>query len=154
MSSMMMMDRGMMNPMGTMGSSMPAPSMSMPSMGACMVPRCTMKMEKCSGGMKIHCKCDDEMSCAMLQNMVRMMCEGMCSCCAMMNGMVMCQCNMAMCTCKCDMTKDGCTITCTSGDKACCEMVQACCDCMTKCMEAGCSCCVCFNNMPCCCGKC
>ena len=27
-----------------------------------MVPRCTIKMEKCTGGMKITCTCDDAMS--------------------------------------------------------------------------------------------
>ena len=26
-----------------------------------MVPRCTIKMEKCPGGMKITCTCDDKM---------------------------------------------------------------------------------------------
>ena len=155
MSSMMMMERGMMGAMGSMGTPMSTSGMPVPTgMGTCMVPCCTMKMEKCPNGIKIHCKCDDEMACAMLQNMCRMMCDGMCSCCCMMNGMVVCQCNMVMCSCECEMTKDGCCITCTSGDKACCQMLQACCDCMSKCMESGCKCCVCFNGMPCCCGSC
>jgi hypothetical protein len=33
-------------------------------------------------------------------------------------------------------------------------MIEACCDCMCACMNAGCTCCVCFNNMPLCCGCC
>ena len=48
-----------------------------------------------------------------------MMAGGMMSMCCMMNGMMMCQCNMAMCKCECTMTKDGVCMTCTSGDKAC-----------------------------------
>ena len=162
MSSVMMMDRNaMMGGMQQMG--MPSggvmPGMGMPmqsptAANMCMVPRCTIKMEKCAGGMKIHCKCDDEMACAMVQNLCRMMAEGMCSCACMMNGMVMCQCNLAMCNCQVEMTKDGCCITCTTGDKACCEMVQACCDCMNACMKAGCMCCVSLGGMPCACGCC
>ena len=64
MTTAMMMERsGMMtgmNPMmsGTMGgtATMPTTPQWM------MVPRCTMKMEKCKGGMKITCTCDDKMS--------------------------------------------------------------------------------------------
>lgn len=151
----MMMDKGM---VGIMGGAMPgatAPSM-MPgaTAGMCMVTRCTIKVEKCTGGMKIHCKCDDEMSTAMLQSMCKMMAGGMCSCCCMMNGMVMCQCNLCMCKCECTNTKQGVCFSCTSGDKACCDMCQACCDCMEHCMQAGCMCCVCLNGMPVCCGTC
>jgi hypothetical protein len=153
--TMMMMDKGM---LGTTGSSMPGMNMpgamaGMPASMA-MVPRCTMKMEKCAGGMKIHCKCEDEMSRVMMQNLCKMMAGGMCSFYCMMNGMVMCHCNMAMCKCECTSTKDGVCFTCTSGDKACCDMCQACCDCMMHCMEAGCMCCVCLGGMPCCCGTC
>lgn len=152
----MMTERPSMS-MGSMPTSMSMPTMpaSMPSMGSMtMTPRCTIKMEKCAGGMKMMCECEDEMSCATLQNMCKMLCDGMCSCCCMKNGMVMCQCNMAMCNCTCEMTANGVCITCTSGDKACCEMVQACCDCMMACMDAGCMCCVCFNGTPVCCGTC
>ena len=46
-----------------------------------MVPRCTMKMEKCPGGMKITCTCDDKMSAGMMQNLCTMLAGGMCSCC-------------------------------------------------------------------------
>ena len=50
----------------------------------------------------------------------------------MMNGTMVCCCNLTMGMCKCEMTKDGVCITCMSGDKACCDMIQACCDCMTR----------------------
>jgi len=140
--------------MNPMGATMPGMGMTtmMPSAGnMLMVPRCTMRMEKCPGGMKMYCSCEDEVGCATLQNLCKMLCDGMCSCMCMKNGMCMCQCNMAMCNCTCEMTADGVCITCTSGDKACCDMVQACCDCMMACMEAGCMCCVCFGGTPVCC---
>lgn len=157
MSTTMMSDRSMLM-MGSMPgpampmSGMPAMSPNMPNM--CMVPKCTIKMEKCAGGMKMTCSCEDEVACGTLQNMCKMLCDGLCSCCCMMNGMTMCQCNLAMCSCKCTTTEDGVCITCTSGDKACCDMVQACCDCLCACMKAGCVCCVCFSNTPVCCGTC
>ena len=69
----------------------------------------------------------------------------------MMNGMMVCCCNLTMGMCKCEMTEDGLRITCTSGDKACCDMIQACCDCMTAMMKAGCTCCMMMNDMPVCC---
>jgi hypothetical protein len=117
-----------------------------------MVPRCKITMEKCAGGMKMICKCDDKMSATMLQNLCSMMAGGMCSCYCIMNGMMMCCCNLTMGMCKCEATEDGCCITCTSGDPACCAMIQACCDCMGAMTKAGCVCCICMNNMPICCG--
>ena len=95
-----------------------------------------MKVEKCQGGMKINCKCDDEVSCATLQNLCKMLCDGMCSCCCTLNGMSVCQCNLTCGICTCECTKDGVCITCKSGDKACCDMIQACCDCLSKCLRA------------------
>ena len=54
---------GMMTPgMTTMPGGMPA--MTMP-----MVPRCTIKMEKTTGGMKITCVCQDKMAASTLQNL-------------------------------------------------------------------------------------
>src|SRR5437868_5305748 len=47
---------------GMMGSTGPMPA----GMNMMMVPRCTMKMEKCSGGMKITCTSDDATSAGML----------------------------------------------------------------------------------------
>jgi hypothetical protein len=156
MTNTMMMDRTM----GMPGMGMPgmAPSTvgtptGMPAgPNYLMVPRCTMKMEKMQGGMKITCSCDDPMACSMMQNLCMMLQGGMCSCCCMMNGMMVCCCNLTMGLCKCEMTKDGCAITCTSGDAECGKMIQACCDCMSTMMAAGCSCCLMMNNTPVCCG--
>jgi hypothetical protein len=117
-----------------------------------MVPRCTFKVEKVQGGMKITCSCDDKMACSMVQNLCTMLQGGMCSCCMMMNGMMVCCCNLTMGMCKCDMTDKGCTVTCTSGDSKCCEMIQACCDCVSTMLKAGCTCCLMMNNTPVCCG--
>jgi hypothetical protein len=158
MASTMMMERPGMNMAG-----MAAPAMGAPAMGNSaapaaanwmMVPRCTMKMEKCAGGMKMTCMCDDKVACTMMQNLCTMLAGGMCSCSMMMNGMVMMTCNLTMGMCKCEMTADGMTMMCTSGDKMCCDMIQACCDCMATMMKAGCTCCMMMNNMPVCCGCC
>src|SRR5262249_51787102 len=147
MSSAMMMER---TGMGVSGMGLPA--MGTPTVGApsgmpglaswMMVPRCTVKVEKCSGGLKVICSCEDQMACSMVQNLCTMMAGGMCSLCCMMNGMVVCCCNLTMGMCKCEMTEDGVCITCTSGDSKCAEMIQACCDCLCTMMEAGCTCCV------------
>jgi hypothetical protein len=160
MSTAMMMDR---TGMGMPG--MGLPGMGTPTMGAptgvptatnymMMVPRCTFKMEKCAGGMKITCSCDDKAACSMVQNLCTMLAGGMCSCCCMMNGMMVCCCNFTMGMCHYEMTPDGCCMTCTSGDAKCCEMIQACCDCLCTMMEAGCTCCFMMNNTPVCCGTC
>ena len=89
----------------------------------CVVPRCKVEFEKCTGGFKIHCKCEDELSCGTLQNLCRMLCDGCCSCYCTNNGVQCCQCTFANCHCKCEYTADGCTISCTSGDKQCCAPV-------------------------------
>src|SRR3954464_9092539 len=101
--------------MGMMG--MGAPAMGPRMMGGTgamptgpnmmMVPRCSMTMEKCPGGMKITCTCDDAMAAGMMQNLCTMLAGGMCSCCVMVNGMVACCCNLMMGMCKCDMTDKG-----------------------------------------------
>ena len=69
-----------------------------------MVPRCTMKMEKCTGGMKIMCSCDDPTACSMMQNLCTMMQGGMCSCCCMLNGMMVYCCNLTMGMCTTEAT--------------------------------------------------
>lgn len=120
----------------------------------CVVPRCKVEFEKCTGGFKIHCRCEDELSCATLQNLCRMLCDGCCSCSCTQNGIQGCQCTFANCHCKCEYTSDGCCISCTSGDKQCCNTLQACCDCCAKCCDSGCCCYVCFNGTPVCCGTC
>lgn len=141
------MTSGMMMP--GMGGTMPVAS---PVMTGMMIPQCKMKMEKCTGGMKIVCSCDDKMACGMLQNLCSMMAGSKFSCCCMMNGSMVCCCNLTMGMCKCEMTKDGVCVTCMSGDKACCDMIQACCDCLNTMMAAGCTCCLMMNDMPVCCG--
>jgi hypothetical protein len=154
-----MMTTMMMNPMSGTGMNANTPAMGMPGMPSMapnmvMVPRCTMKIEKCTGGMKITCMCDDPTACAMMQNLCTMMAGGMCSFSCTMNGMTVCCCNMTMGMCKCEMTKDGCMMTCTSGDKMCCDMIQGCCDCMVACMKAGCMCCMMMGGTPVCCCMC
>ena len=118
----------------------------------CVVPRCKIEFEKCTGGCKIHCHCEDELSCATLQNLCRMLCDGLCSCSCTQNGLQCCECSFTNCHCKCEYTNDGCCISCTSGDKQCCAALQACCECCNKCCENGCACYVCFNGTPVCCG--
>lgn len=120
----------------------------------CVLPRCELRFEKCAGGFKIHCDCDDEVACATLQNLCKMVCDGLCSCCCTLNGIPCCQVNLCCGTCKCELTKNGCCISCTSGDKACCEMLQACCDCLSCCCENNCCCYISFGNTCICCGKC
>jgi hypothetical protein len=153
----MMMERtGMGVPgMGVPGMGTPAvgaPTGTSPYANYLMVPRCTFKVEKCTGGVKITCRCDDKMACSMVQNLCSMLQGGMCSCCCTLNGMVVCCCNLTMGLCKCEMTEDGVCVTCTSGDSKCAEMLQACCDCLSGLMDAGCTCCLYLNNTPVCCG--
>ena len=130
-----------------------APSFAPGAMaGMCVVPRATMKFEKCANGFKLHCHCDDETACGALQNLCRMVAGGMWSCACTMNGVCLCQCNLACGMCSYECTKDGVCLTCVSGDKACCQMIQACCDCMEKCMQAGCQCTLSCGSTPVCCG--
>jgi hypothetical protein len=142
-------------------SGMGMPGMGMPGMGTgampagssmMMVPRCTMKMEKVQGGMKMTCTCDDKVAAGMVQNLCTMLQGGMCTCCMMMNGMMVCCCNLMMGMCRCEATAGGCTVACTSGDPKCAEMIQACCDCMSILMKDGCTCCLMMNGTPVCCG--
>jgi hypothetical protein len=154
-----MMERSGMGMPGMAGSVASMPGMGAPTTAPAatswlMVPRCTLKVEKCQGGMKITCSCDDKMAASMVQNLCTMLAGGMVSCCCMMNGMTVCVCNLTMGMCKCEPTKDGVCITCTSGDAKCGEMIQACCDCVAGMLKAGCSCCVMMSNTPVCCGCC
>ena len=95
------------------------PGMGMPSVGGpvmgptggtvtgpnwVMVPRCTLKYERCQGGMKITCICDDAMACSMMQNLSTMLAGGMCTCTCTLNGMTVCTHNLTMGLCKCEMT--------------------------------------------------
>jgi len=157
MSSAMMVERTGMGMPGMYSPPMGTPTVGTPTgvpVGTnwMMVPRCTFKMEKCTGGVKVTCSCDDKMAVSMVQNLCTMLTGGMCSCCVMMNGMVVCCCNFTMGICKYEMTDSGVCVTCTSGDPHCCEMLQACCDCMSCMMDGGCTCCFLVNNTPVCCG--
>jgi hypothetical protein len=117
-----------------------------------MVPRCTFKVEKCTGGFKVHCNCEDKMACTMLQNLCNMLQGGLCSCCITWNGMTVCNFNFTVGHCKCEITEEGCCYTCTSGDPKCCEILQAFCECLKCSLEAGCTCYFLQNNTPVCCG--
>src|SRR5207248_366081 len=119
-----------------------------------MVPRCTFKVERCTGGFQLTCTCDDQLACSMVQNLCRMLAGGLCSCCVMCNGMSVCQYNFTMGLCRCEPTDKGVRFSCTSGDPACCAMIQACCDCLCCMLENGCTCCFLMNNTPVCCGGC
>jgi hypothetical protein len=116
------------------------------------VPRCTYKFEKCQGGMKMTCICDDPMARSMMQQLCMALTGGMCSAFCTMNGVTVCQCNFTMGMCKVEMTDTGVCITCTSGDTACCNMIQSCCDCLMCMCDSGCVCCVTMNGNPVCCG--
>jgi hypothetical protein len=111
-------------------------------------------MEKVSGGMKMTCVCDDTMACTTVQSLCSMLAGGMCGCCMMMNGMMVCGCNMMMAMCRCEMTEKGCTMTCTSGDATAAKMIGCMCDCMTSMMMPGCTCYMMMNGMPMCCMVC
>jgi hypothetical protein len=118
-----------------------------------MVPRCTFKVEKCTGGFKMTCICDDKMASSMVQNLCTMLAGGMCSCCCMLNGMTCCYYNFTVGMCRFEMTDSGFCMTCTTGDTSCCQMIQSYCDCLTCCMDCGCTCCFMINSTPVCCGS-
>jgi hypothetical protein len=155
----MMMERTSMGVPGMGYPGMGTPTTGMPtgtpmSTNWMMVPRCTYRLEKCSGGFKMYCQCDDKMAASMVQNLCTMLAGGMCSCYAMFNGMTVYYCNLTMGLCKCESVEDGVCVTCTSGDPHCCEMIQACCDCLSSMLNAGCTCCFLMNSTPVCCGCC
>src|SRR5262245_47224390 len=108
MPAMGMPGMGMTGPAGMMG----APAAPPAGMNMMMVPRCAVTFEKCPGGMKITCTCDDKISAGMLQSLCTMMAGGMCSCCSMMNGMMASCCNLMMGMCRCEPTEMGVCITC------------------------------------------
>lgn len=148
--STMMMERAgaSANPLFASPAGAQAPS------NVCILPRCTVKFEKCKGGLKIECRCDDDVACGALQNLCKMLQGGVCNCCCLWNGTTICQCNLCCGHCKCELTKDGCCITCTSGDNACCEMLQACCQCLEACCKSGCTCYISLGGTPICCCTC
>ncbi len=157
MSSAMMMERttAAFPGMGVPGfGTSPTPTGVTPGMNWMMVPRCTFKFEKCTGGFRLFCTCDDKLASSMVQNLCTMLQGGMASCCCMHNGVCVCTCNFTMGMCRYEATEQGGCVTCTSGDPQCCEMLQACCDCLNCMLEAGCTCCFLINHTPVCCGTC
>jgi hypothetical protein len=153
MTSAMMMERTGMGMPGVGVPGMGTPGVVTPTTAHYLtVPRCTLRFEKCTGGMKVTCSCDDKMACSMVQNLCTMLTGGMCSCYAVFNGMTVCCYNFTMGLCRCEMTDSGVCLTCTSGDSKCCEMIQAACDCLSCMCNAGCTCCMLLNNTPVCCG--
>jgi hypothetical protein len=157
MSSALMMERSGIGMPGLGVPGMSASPMSTPAGGPVsasylMVPRCTIKLEKCSGGLKLTCICEDKVSSSMVQNLCTMLQGGLCSCCCMLNGMVVSSCNLTMGLCKVEPTDQGVCITCTSGDAQCGQMIQACCEQISCLLDSGCTCCVLMNNTPICCG--
>src|SRR3954451_22550487 len=112
MSSTMMMERT-----GTVVPGVGYPSYGTPTVGTptavtpgtnwLMVPRCTFKGEKCNGGFKLNCVCDDKMACSMVQNLCTMLAGGLGSCCCTLNGVTCCVCNFTMGVCRFEMTENG-----------------------------------------------
>ncbi len=156
----MTMDRTSM--MGVSGMPMTGTPMNYPTMPATMptvpnmmmVPRCTVRMEKCSTGVKIHCVCSEAMAVSMLQNLCAMQAGQMVGCYVTMNGQTVCCVNFCCCVCTVEKTADGVCINCTTGDATCCQVVQCCADCCCNCCVTGCVCCVTMGGMPICCGPC
>lgn len=153
MSSTLMMERCAPSGAMPMSGGMNAPATA-PTAGWMMMPRCEMRIERCKDGMKLFCKCDDQVACATLQNLCAMLAGGTCSCCCMWNGVNVCTCTFQMGFCKCEPTADGVCFTCTSGDAQCCAMIQSCCDCLKCMLECGCTCCLMINGTPVCCATC
>ena len=153
MTSTVMMERtstGMQTMPGVTTAGMP--SMSPATSNWMMVPRGTFKFEKCQGGVKIHCVCEDATARSMMQNLCTAMMGGTCSCFCTLNGLTVCSYNFTMGAYKCELTADGVCVSCTSGDQKCCDMIQSCCDCLGSLCAAGCTCCLMMNNTPVCCG--
>ncbi|MCI0463967.1 MAG: hypothetical protein L0Z62_44100 [Gemmataceae bacterium] len=117
-----------------------------------MIPRCTFKVEKCTGGFKVVCHCDDKLAGSMVQNLCAMLAGGMCSWCVVFNGLTVCSFTPTMGLCKFENVENGVCVTCTSGDPTYCSMLQAYCDCLCCAGGAGCTCCFLVNNTPVCCG--
>src|SRR5262245_16876177 len=99
--------------------------------GKCEVKQCTLRFEKCKGGFKICCCCNEQGECPEFQDLCRTLCDDNATCVCTRDGIQICSFNLcaAGCECDCKFTDDGCCITCTSCDPLCCEMLQACCDC-------------------------
>jgi hypothetical protein len=117
-----------------------------------MVPRCTYKFEKCTGGIKVYCQCEDQVTAQMVQNLCTMLAGGMCGCYVMCNGVCVCTYNFTFGMCQFEKINNGVCFTCTSGDTNYCNMIQSWCDCFNTMYNYGCTVCFTCNNTPICCG--
>jgi len=116
------------------------------------VPRCTFKFEKCTGGYKVWCYFEDKLASSMVQNLCSMLAGGLCSFCCYWNGAPVYFCHYTFATCKYEFTDSGCCFTFTSGDPQWAKIIQSCCECCHECYETGCTCCFFMNSTPVCCG--
>ena len=113
---------------------------------------CELSFEKCKGGFRVNCCCDDSTECAELHDLCEAICDSECSCCCLRDEKQICSFNLCCSQCKCESTQDGCCITCTNAK--CCAMLEAICDCIECCCENGCCCYICFGQKCCCFGGC
>ena len=77
--STVMMDRLPTGSTSVFGAAQAAPTPA----NSCIIPACSLKFEKCQGGMKIECCCDDDVACGALQNLCKMLQGGLCNCCCL-----------------------------------------------------------------------
>ena len=116
------------------------------------VPRCTYKVERTSDGCKIHCICEEQTSCSVVQNLCTVLNGGNCWCNFTYNGVTVCTYNFTLGLCRWDIVDKGVTLTCSSGDPRCQQSLQTWCDCFTAMVNAGCYCTCYVQNTPICCG--
>src|SRR5579871_5845628 len=73
MSSTVMMERGASGLAGLgmpgLGTGQPSTAGLAPTANMMMVPRCTIRIEKCTGGCKFVCSCEDKLAVSMMQNL-------------------------------------------------------------------------------------
>ena len=116
--------------------------------------QCTLQFEKCKGGFRIECCCDDAACCADLKALCESICDTCCSCCCTINGKQVCNIEICCDSCECKQIDNRCRITFTSKDNHCCQVLQKCCDCLEACCKAGCCCAISFGSTCVCCGTC
>ncbi len=127
---------------------------TMPGVSYFNVPRCTFKVERTTDGFRVHCGCDDQAACSVMQSLCTALTGGACCCCVNYNGMTVCTYNFTMGLCRWENVEKGVCFSCTSGDPKCGATLQTWCDCMNAMIAAGCYCTFYVNNTPVCCGCC
>ena len=111
---------------------------------------CEIRMEECRQGCKIYCTCDDEATCAALQNLCNMIENCVCSVRCIRDGEMCCECCFDCCDCTCQMLMNGICLCCSTDDKDCMKMIQAMCKCLCCCHDCGCEYNICVNGAPIC----